>query len=121
MIISGDKPKGSGDIEDIVRLSKNRYPGNLEMQAKYIQVAIDLIKRDGGDEVKSGQISWKSFNVDLTMFASGGLVYTFWKLVKYGDTYAAGLEKMNPNTDVVTMLFYSNPEYSEPMLHLWMR
>ena len=105
MIISGDKPKGSGDIEDIVILSRNRYPGNLEMQSKYIQIAIDLIKRDGGDEVKSGQISWKSFNVDLTMFASGGMVYTFWKLIKYGDTYAAGLEKMNPNTQNLCFIY----------------
>ena len=120
MIISGDKPKGTGDIEDIVTLCKNRYPGNTSQQAKYIQVAIDLIKRDGGDDVKSGQLTWNSFTVNLTMFASGGMVYTFWELVKYGDTKAVGLEKMNPNTDVVTMLFYSYPDYSAPMLHLWM-
>lgn len=119
MIISGEKPKGTGDIEDIIKLSQNRWPGNLDMQAKYIQVAIDLIKRDGGDDVRTVQIPWNAFDVDITMFVSAGMVYTFWKLIKYGDLYAVGLERMNPQTDDTDLLFYSNPKYSKPMLHFW--
>ena len=120
MEISRETTHGYGDIEDVIRLSQNRWPGNLELQAKYIQVAIDLIKRDNEEYVESIQIPWMVFDVDITMFYSAGMVYTYWKLIKYSDLYAVGLEKMNTNKEDVQLLFYSNPEYNQPMLHLWL-
>ena len=45
-------PEGAGTIEDIVVRAKQKF-SDVDMQAKYIKIAVDLIQRDFGDEVKT--------------------------------------------------------------------
>ncbi len=112
-----NSPQGATvDIEDIVQLCKNRYPGNLEMQGRYIQVAVDLIKRDYAENVTTISFEWEGLDGEMIGFPSSGVIYFFWRLSKYGDVKAIGLERVHPETKVSKMLFYSNVEYSTSLL-----
>lgn len=47
---SDNIPEGAGTIEDIIVRARQKF-NDIDMQAKYIKVAIDLIRRDQGDSV----------------------------------------------------------------------
>lgn len=110
---------GTGDILDILQLAKNRYPGNREMQGKYLNIAIDLMKRDY-EEIQSIDLEWNDFDVELTVFPNLGMVYSFWELNQNGETKAVGLEEMNPDSRISRLLFSSDTRYTTSLVNMWM-
>lgn len=96
-----------GDIEQLLIHAKEKYPGNVEYQGKYLQIATQLIKRDYGQEVKVCKCDWNDYEVVCTMFPSGGYAYVIWELFKYGSCIGVGLEKCDPNTNIWSLLFTS--------------
>lgn len=107
MITNGTTPAGSGTLRDIANLAKSRYPGNVEMQAKYIQAAVDLIKRDHPDEVQTLPAQWNGKNLTVTMFPSEGMVYAWWTMSTYSSNLGCGLEIINPSNRRGTLIFTS--------------
>ncbi len=111
---------GTGDILDILQLAKNRYPGNREMQGKYLKIAIDLLKRDY-EEVRSIKHEWNGYDVELTVIPPNpDMVYSFWELIQNGEIKAVGLEEMNPNSRVPRLLFSSDSRYTSSLVNEWM-
>lgn len=110
---------GTGDILDILQLAKKRYPNNHEMQGKYLKIAIDLMKRDY-EEIRSINLEWNGYDVELTVFSNLGMVYSFWELNQNGETKAVGLEEMSPNSKVSRLLFSSHSRYTTSLLSKWM-
>ena len=105
-----------GDIEQLLSHAKSKCPGDLEGQGKYLQIATQLIKRDYGSEVKVAKCDWNDYEVVCTMFPSGGYVYVIWELFKYGSCVGVGLEKMDPNTNSLQLLFSSTSIVKTPIL-----
>lgn len=105
-----------GDIEQLLVHAKSKCPGDLEGQGKYLQIATQLIKRDYGSEVKVAKCDWNDYEVVFTMFPSGGCGYAIWELFKYGSLVGVGLEKMDPNTKSLYLLFSSTTIVRKPIL-----
>lgn len=96
-----------GDIEQLLVHAKSKCPGDIEGQAKYLQIATQLIKRDYGDEVKVAKGEWNDYDAVFTMFPSGGCAYAIWELFKYGNCCGVGLEKYNLQNKSFSLLFTS--------------
>ena len=103
-------------ILEALEHARTKFPNNLEMQAKYLQVFVNLIKRDYGDDVKTMQASYNHYNVILNAFPSEGKVWCVWELYSGAMQEGVGLECMNPNTNEVSLLFSSNSGISKPIL-----
>lgn len=115
MYVTGEIPAGAGTIEDVVIIAKSRY-SDREAQCKYIQIAIDLIKRDHSDEMIFTETSWRGYYVDITMFHDGGKVYCWWKLYS-GSTYlGSGLDRIDSDKSNAVLLFSSTSIVTSPLL-----
>lgn len=112
---SDNIPEGAGTIEDIVVRARSKF-SDIQMQAKYIKIAVDLIRRDMGDEVRIANFVYSGYEGVLTMFHSGGKVYAHWELFENGGLEASGLEKYTPSTQQFQLLFYSSSEFNCPIL-----
>lgn len=116
MWFTSDKvPEGAGTLEDVIVKARQKY-NDVEMQAKYIKTAIELIRRDQGDEVKVGNFVYAGYEGVITMFPSGGEVFAHWELYDNGALEASAVEKYSPDTNRFQMLFASSSEFSEPIL-----
>lgn len=112
---SDNIPEGTGTLEDLIVRARQKSD-DVEMQAKYIKVAIDLIQRDHGDMVKVGNFVYSGYEGVMTIFPSGGEVFAHWELYDNGALEASGVEKYTPDTDRFQMLFASSSEFRDPIL-----
>lgn len=103
------------DIEQLLVHAKSQCPGDIECQGKYLQIAAQLFKRDYED-VEVVKCDWNDYEVVCTMFPSGGYAYVIWELFKYGNCVGVGLEKMNPNTNSLQLVFSSTSIVKTPIL-----
>ncbi len=108
----------TGTIEDIVSIAKSRY-SNLEDQAKYIQIGIDLIKRDHSDEIKSISFSYMGYDYHVDGFADAGGAYFWYSIFRGVQKVASKLERMKNGT--VTVLFSSSSEFDYPITPKFMQ
>ena len=108
-------PEGAGTIEDIIVRAREKF-SNVGMQAKYIKVAVDLLRRDMGDEMKITNFVGFGYEGVLTMFISGGEVFAHWELYDNGALEVSGVEKYSPTTNKFQLLFSSSSEFSQPIL-----
>ena len=108
----------TGTIEDVVAVAKSRY-SNVEDQAKYIQIAIDLIKRDHSDEIMSLTTTYGGYDYQVTGFPTGGVAYFWYNIYRGSQKKASKLEAVkNDNTRV---LFCSSLEFSSPITPVFMK
>lgn len=108
-------PEGAGTIEDLIVRARQKYE-DPEMQAKYIKVAVDLLRRDMGDEVKITNFVDFGYEGVMTMFVSGGEVFAHWELYDNGSLEISGVEKYSPTIGQFQLLFSSSLEFSRPIL-----
>lgn len=106
----------SGDIEDVIIHVKSKYAGDVDMQAKGIKACIELIKRDYGDGVKTIQAVYANYNVVLTVFPSGGKVYSYWELYDGFSFVANGVERMDTSYSNSVLLFSSDSKFNSPIV-----
>lgn len=106
----------SGTIVDTLEHAKEKYPNDLDMQGKYLLAFVSLIKRDNGDVVQTIQAPYQHYNAILSAFPSGGMVWCVWELYSGASREGIGLERLNPNTDEVSLLFSSNPSITRPII-----
>lgn len=106
----------SGTIVDALEHAKVKFPNDLEMQGKYLLVCLSLIKRDYGDNVRTIQTPFQHYNSILTVFPSEGMIWCVWELYSGASQEGVGLERLNPNTKEVCLLFSSNPSITRPIL-----
>ena len=103
-----------GTIEDIVAIAKSHY-SNLDEQARYIQVGVDLIKRDYADDVKCFGCSKDGYDYHITGFGNAGRAY-FWYNIFRGTTKVASVLEMYRNeSDEYEVIFFSNKAFSGPI------
>lgn len=115
MYVTRENPAGAGTIEDVVKIAKSRY-SDRETQSKYIQIAIDLMKRDHSDEMEFTVTSWRSYVVDITMFYNEGKVYCWWKLFSGSSHLGSGLDRINADKSNAVLLFSSTSIVTSPLL-----
>ena len=116
MWITSDKiPEGAGTIEDLIVRARQKF-NDVEMQAKYIKIGVDLIKRDQGDMVKVCNFVYSGYDGVMTMFPSGGEIFAHWELYDSGALEASGVEKYTPSTKRFQIIFSSSPDFREPIL-----
>lgn len=108
----------TGTIEDVVTLAKSRYQ-NVEDQAKYIQIAIDLIKRDHSDEVMSLNTTYGGYDYQITGFPSSGNAYFGYNIYRGTQRIASKLEVITNEHTVV--LFSSSSEFISPITPMFMK
>lgn len=101
-------PEGYGTIDDIIVRAEEKY-SEKERQAEYIKIAVSLIRRDLGEDVKIANFVDCGYDGVLTLFASGGDVYAHWELYENGGLAASGVEKYSPTTNTFKLLFSSSP------------
>ena len=106
----------SGDIEDAIVHVKEKYAGDVDMQAKGIKACIELIKRDYGDGVKTMQGEYQNYNVVLTVFPSGGKIYSYWELYDGFSFVANGIERMDTSYRNNILLFSSDSKFNSPIV-----
>lgn len=116
MVITGEMPAGAGTIEDAINRARQRFAGDLESQSKYVKIAMDLIKRDGGDGLQTIKCQVGDYDCILTGFPSGGEVFAYWELYKGVAYVANGVEKLNPSNHSMHLLFSSTPKINEPIV-----
>lgn len=112
-------PEGAGTIEDIVVRAKQKF-SDVDMQAQYIKIAVGLIQRDFGDEVKTANFVYGNYDGVITMFASAGEVYAHWEMYENGGLEGSGLEKYSTSNGTFHLLFSSSPEFNRPLLPIIM-
>ena len=112
---SDNIPEGAGTIEDIIVRARQKF-NDVEMQAKYIKIAVDLIRRDQEDTVGTFYFVYSGYEGVLTMFPSGGEIFAHWELYDNGALEASGVEKYSPSTERFQILFTSSSEFREPIL-----
>lgn len=108
-------PEGAGTIEDIIVRARQKF-NDVEMQAKYIKTAVDLIRRDQGDTVGTFNFIYSGYEGVLTMFPSGGEIFAHWELYDNGALEVSGVEKYSPNIKRFKVLFASSSQFTEPLL-----
>lgn len=108
----------TGTIEDVVAVAKSRY-SNVEDQAKYIQIAIDLIKRDHSDEIMSLTAPHGGYDYQVMGFPTGGVAYFWYNIYRGSQKIASKLEAVRDNSTRV--LFCSKSEFSSPITPVFMR
>lgn len=108
----------TGTIEDVVALAKSRYQ-NVEDQVKYIQIAIDLIKRDHSDEVMSLNTTYDGYDYHITGFPSSGNAYFWYNIYRGTQRKASKLEVVNNGRTIV--LFSSSSEFCSPITPIFMK
>ena len=107
----------TGTIVDILALARSRT-SNLEEQARYIQILIDLVKRDYSDEIKTISASKIGFDYQLTGFPSDGVAYFWWNIYRGTQKMASVLEAYK--NDMFEVLFSSSPDYKSPIMPMFM-
>ncbi len=107
--------QSAGTIEDIIVRARQKFK-DVEMQAKYIKIAVDLIKRDHGEMVGVNNFVYSGYEGILTMFPSGGEIFAHWELYEIGSLEASGVEKYSPKTGKYQLLFTSSSDFNEPIL-----
>lgn len=112
---SDNIPEGAGTIEDIILRARQKF-NDVEMQAKYIKIAVDLIRRDQGDTVGTFNFVYSGYEGVLTMFPSGGEIFAHWELYDNGALEVSGVEKYSPSTEQFKVLFTSSSHFTEPIL-----
>lgn len=112
---NGNIPERTGTIEDIIVWAGHNF-SDLQMQAKYIKISVDLIQRDGGDDVKVSNFVYSNYEGVLTIFPSAGEVFAHWELYENGGLEASGLEKYTPATNKFQLLFSSSLKFNHPIL-----
>lgn len=108
----------TGTIEDVVVRAKSRYT-NVEDQVKYIQIGIDLIKRDYSDQVKSISFSYKGFDYQVDGYADAGGAYFWYNIFRGAQKVASKLERIKNGSAVV--LFTSNLDFNSPITPLFLQ
>lgn len=108
----------TGTIEDVVAVAKSRY-SNVEDQAKYIQIAIDLIKRDHSDDMTSLVTTHGGYDYQVTGFPSDGVAYFWYNIYRGSQKKASKLEAVRKGNTRV--LFCSNSEFCNPITPVFMR
>ncbi len=108
----------SGTIEDVVAIAKSRY-SNVDDQAKYIQIAIDLIMRDHSDEIMSLTTSYGGYDYHVIGFPTGGVAYFWYNIYRGTQKKASKLEAVKENH--VRVLFSSSSEFSSPITQTFMK
>ena len=109
---SDNIPEGAGTIEGIIVRARQKF-NDVEMQAKYIKIAVDLLRRDQGDTVGTFNFVYSGYEGVLTMFPSGGDIFAHWELYESGALEASGVEKYSPSTEQFRVLFTTSSEFSE--------
>lgn len=112
---SDNIPQGAGTIEDIIVRARQKF-NDVEMQAKYIKIAVDLIKRDHEDMVKVGNFVYSGYEGVITMFPSGGEIFAHWELYDNGALEVSGVEKCSPSTERFQVIFSTSQDFREPIL-----
>ena len=112
---SDNIPEGAGTIEDIIVRARQKF-NDVEMQAKYIKIAVDLIRRDQDDTVGTFNFTYSGYEGVITMFPSGGEIFAHWELYDNGALEASGVEKYSPSTDRFKVLFTSSSQFTDPIL-----
>lgn len=116
MLTTSDNiPEGAGTIEDIIVRARQKF-NDVEMQAKYIKIAVGLLRRDHGDTVGTFNFVHSGYEGVLTMFPSGGEIFAHWELYDSGALEASGVEKYSPNTEHFQVIFSTSPDIREPIL-----
>lgn len=105
-----------GDIESAIKNVKRKYAGNSEMQSKGVKACIELIKRDYGDSVITTRAEYRNYNVVITVFPSGGKVYSYWELYNDFSFFANGLERMDTNYKNSILLFSSSSSFNRSIV-----
>lgn len=116
---SDNIPEGACTIEDIIVRARQKF-NDVEMQAKYVKIAVDLIRRDLGDTVGTSNFSYSGYEGVITMFSSGGEVFAHWELYDNGALEASGVEKYSPSTERFNVLFTSSSQFTESILKILM-
>ena len=106
----------TGDIEDAINYMKSKYAGDIDMQAKGVKACIELIKRDYGDSVMTNSDEYGNYNVVLTIFPSGGKIYSYWEIYDGFSYVANGVERMDTDYNNSILLFSSNPSFNRPIV-----
>lgn len=107
----------TGTIEDVVEIAKSRY-SNVNDQINYIQIGIDLIKRDHSDEVKTISFTHSGFDFHVVGFVDAGGAYFWYNIYRGTQKIASKLERFRNGT--VTVLFSSNSEFDSPLTPIFM-
>ena len=108
-------PQGYGTIEDLIVRARQKF-NDVETQAKYIKIGVDLIKRDHGDMVGIFNFVYSGYEGVLTMFPSGRDICAHWELYDSGALEASGIEKYSSDTKRFQVLFTTSSEFTEPFL-----
>ena len=107
----------TGTIFDIVNRAKQMAPNDIEKQTQYIQIGVELIKRDYPDMIRSFSSKYEGYDVNVTMFPNDGMVVSWWQMKLNMLNMAAGLEYMNPSTKESRLVFCSSPYIvNQPLL-----
>ena len=105
------------DIEGWVRLSTEKFPNELGIQAACIEHFVSKITRFNSEDVKRCTFNHGAFKCNGTIFYSGGNVYLWWKLKEAsGSGEAIGLEAMNATDRSLRLLFCTDPTQKEPFM-----
>lgn len=113
---SDNIPQGAGTIEDVIVRARQKF-SDVEMQAKYIKIAVDLLKRDDQENmVRIFNFVYDGYDGVMTMFPSGGEIFAHWELYESGALEASGVEKYSPDSGRFQILFASSSDFNEPIL-----
>ncbi len=104
----------TGTIEDAVALAKSRY-SSIDDQARYIQIAMDLIKRDYSDKVKSYFCPKDGFDYYLTGYGGAGGAYFWYNIFRGTVKVASVLEVYRDEIGQFEVLFSSNKDFPGPI------
>lgn len=116
MWTTSDKiPEGAGTIEDLIVRARQKF-NDVETQAKYIKIGVDLIKRDHEDLVRIFNFVYSGYEGVLTIFPSGRDICALWELYDSGALEASGVEKYSLNTEHFQVIFSTSPDFREPIL-----
>lgn len=107
--------KRTGTIEDIIEIAKQRS-SDPEEQARYIQIGIDLIKRDYSDLVTTFFYSKSEYDYQITGFADTGLVYFWYNIYRGTIKVASVLEVQKSDEKSFSTLFTSNKDFPGPIM-----
>jgi len=113
-----DIPQGAGTIECVIDRARKEF-SDVQLQAKYIKIAIDLMKRDYSDKFLINPFIYSNYEGVLTMFPSGGEMFAYWELYESGSLEVLGVEKYSPNTNKFQILFTSSADWNVQILPLY--
>lgn len=116
MWVTRDKiPEGAGTIEDIIVRARQKF-SDVDMQAKYVKIAVGLLKRDHEDVFKICNFIYSGYEGVLTMWPSCGEIFAHWELYESGALEASGVEKYSSDTNQFQLLFTTSSELNKPIL-----